>query len=77
MQRVIVIGFKEVQTLDVMGPAEVFAAVERRLGKRAYDVRLASVGGGPRKMSSGIHGAHRGAAPIAAAAHRSRLHRRR
>lgn len=54
MRRVIVIGFEELQTLDAMGPAEVFAAVERRLGKRVYDVRLASVGGGPRRMSSGI-----------------------
>lgn len=54
MQRVIVIGFEEVQTLDAMGPAEVFAAVERRLGERCYEVRLASVGGGPRRMSSGI-----------------------
>ena len=47
MLRVIVIGFEEVQTLDAMGPAEVFAAVERRLGERIYDVKLASVGGGP------------------------------
>jgi transcriptional regulator GlxA family with amidase domain len=38
MPRVIVIGFEDLQTLDAMGPAEVFAAV----------------GGGPRKMSSGL-----------------------
>lgn len=54
MSRVVVIAFDGVQTLDAMGPAEVFAAACRRLGEPAYRVVLASVGGGPRTMSSGI-----------------------
>lgn len=52
--RVIVVAFDEVQTLDAMGPAEVFAAACRRLDEEAYRVILASTGGGPRRMSSGI-----------------------
>lgn len=55
MPRVLVIAFDEVQTLDAMGPAEVFAAAcRRRPGKPLYRVVLASVGGGPRRTSSGI-----------------------
>jgi transcriptional regulator GlxA family with amidase domain len=54
MTRVIILAFDDVQTLDVMGPAEVFAAVERRIGKPFYRVILASAGGGQRKMSCGI-----------------------
>jgi transcriptional regulator GlxA family with amidase domain len=54
MSRVIVVAFEGMQTLDVMGPAEVFAAACRRLGEPAYRVILAATGGGPRVLSSGI-----------------------
>ena len=52
--RVVIVAFEDVQTLDVTGPAEVFASVERRIGAPHYRVVLASVGGGPRRTSSGI-----------------------
>ena len=54
MPRVLVIGFDDLQTLDAMGPAEVFAAAARRLGEPCYRVHLASIGGGPRRMSAGF-----------------------
>lgn len=50
----LIVAFEQAQTLDVTGPAEVFAAVERRLGKPHYQVVLASSGGGPRTLSSSI-----------------------
>ena len=50
----IVVAFDDVQTLDALGPAEVFASACRRLGEPVYRVVLASTGGGPRRMSSGI-----------------------
>jgi len=54
MPRVVVVAFEDVQTLDALGPAEVFASVGRRTGEPHYRVVLASVGGGARRMSSGI-----------------------
>jgi transcriptional regulator GlxA family with amidase domain len=51
---VVIVAFEEVQTLDATGPAEVFAAVGRRIGGPHYRVVLASTGGGPRRTSSGI-----------------------
>jgi len=52
--RVVCIAFDGVQSLDVNGPAEVFAAVGRRLARSPYRIVLASQGGGPRVMSTGI-----------------------
>ena len=46
MRRVIVVAFDGATTLDVVGPAEVFAAAAQRVGARAYRLLLASVGGG-------------------------------
>jgi transcriptional regulator GlxA family with amidase domain len=54
MPRVIMVVFDDVQTLDVTGPAEVFADVARRADREHYRVVLASIGGGPRRMTSGI-----------------------
>src|ERR1043166_8636826 len=42
MARVIVVAFEGVQTLDLTGPAEVFAAAGRVRGKRVYEVVIAS-----------------------------------
>jgi transcriptional regulator GlxA family with amidase domain len=45
MARVIIVTFPGAATLDVAGPAEVFAGVERAIGRPAYEVVIASVGG--------------------------------
>src|SRR5579862_1788946 len=50
MRRVVMVAFDRAQTLDVAGPAEVFAAAARA-GAR-YQVILASIGGGQRPLSS-------------------------
>jgi transcriptional regulator GlxA family with amidase domain len=54
-QRVIVVAFEGVQTLDVTGPAEVFAAATRIAGAGAgYTVTVAAIGGGERTTSCGL-----------------------
>lgn len=53
-RRVIVVAFDGVQTLDVTGPAEVFAAVKRRTGASHYAVEVATAGGRTVETSSGI-----------------------
>jgi transcriptional regulator GlxA family with amidase domain len=52
--RIILIGFDGAQGLDVFGPAEVFAAANRSLGRLEYRVVLAAVGGGRVHATSGI-----------------------
>jgi transcriptional regulator GlxA family with amidase domain len=52
--RVVVIAFHGAQTLDVTGPAEVFAAAARQVGRPAYRVEVASMGGRPIETTSGI-----------------------
>jgi transcriptional regulator GlxA family with amidase domain len=52
--RIVLVGFDGVQGLDVFGPAEVFAAANRSLGKAVYRVVLATVGGRPVRSTSGI-----------------------
>jgi transcriptional regulator GlxA family with amidase domain len=54
MSQVIVVAFEGAQTLDVTGPAEVFAAAGRHLGTRPFRVLLASSGGGDVRTTSGI-----------------------
>lgn len=54
MPRVIIIAFEGVQTLDVTGPAEVFAGAGRALGRAHYDVVVAATGGGERTMSCAL-----------------------
>lgn len=54
LPRVIIVTFPGVQTLDVTGPAEVFAAAGRALGRPAYRVIAAARGGGAHVSSSGI-----------------------
>jgi transcriptional regulator GlxA family with amidase domain len=48
LRRVVVVAFPGVQSLDVAGPVEVFAAA------RAYTVTLATPGGEPVRTSSGL-----------------------
>jgi transcriptional regulator GlxA family with amidase domain len=52
MRRVLIVAYEGATTLDVTGPAEVFAAAERRVGGDAYRIELASTGGGERLTSS-------------------------
>src|SRR4051812_3617611 len=54
MGRVLIVGFEGAQTLDVMGPAEVFAAACRQVGRPVYRVELLSSGGGERTLSSSL-----------------------
>ena len=52
---VLVVLFDDVQSLDVTGPAEVFAAAGRVLGDRAaYRLRFASLDGAPVAAHSGL-----------------------
>jgi len=52
--RIVLVGFDGVQGLDAFGPAEVFAAANRSLGRVEYRVVLAAVGGGRIRATSGI-----------------------
>ena len=52
--RVVLVGFDGAQGLDVFGPAEVFAAANRSLGRSKYRVVLASIGGRRIRSTSGI-----------------------
>jgi transcriptional regulator GlxA family with amidase domain len=54
MRRIVVIAFEGAQTLDVTGPAEVFAAANRQIGRAEYIVTLSAMGGGTIRTSSGI-----------------------
>lgn len=49
-----IIAPRGVQTLDLAGPAEVFAAASRHAGRRLYDVVVAAVGRGPVATSAGF-----------------------
>ena len=54
MRRVVIIGFEGVQTLDLTGPAEVFACANRVTGTATYDVVVASTAGGEVVTSCGL-----------------------
>lgn len=54
MPRVLIVAFQGAQTLDITGPAEVFAAANRELGRQHYRVALASLSGGSLPSSSGL-----------------------
>jgi transcriptional regulator GlxA family with amidase domain len=51
---IVIVAFDGAQTLDVTGPAEVFAAAGRHLGRPVFRVVVASVGGGMIRTTSGI-----------------------
>jgi transcriptional regulator GlxA family with amidase domain len=51
---VIVVGFPDVQPLDVVGPLEVFAMANRYGAEPAYVTALVSASGGPITTSSGL-----------------------
>jgi transcriptional regulator GlxA family with amidase domain len=53
MARVIIAAFDGAQTLDVTGPAEVFATAARQTGAPHYRVEIASTRGRPIRTTSG------------------------
>ena len=53
MRRIILVIYRGATALDVIGPSEVFAAVNRRAGKELYRLEVTSVGGGPVETCSG------------------------
>ena len=58
MRTVLMVLFNQVQSLDVTGPLEVFTGANTwQVGQGdapAYDIRTASLGGRPVRMSSGL-----------------------
>jgi transcriptional regulator GlxA family with amidase domain len=54
LSRVVVISFDGFQSLDALGPFEVFAAAARMLPEPGYRVLLASVAGGLCRTGSGL-----------------------
>ena len=52
--RVILLAFDGAQGLDIFGPGEVFGGVARIAGKPAYEVVVASVGGGTFRTTAGV-----------------------
>ncbi|MGW0751486.1 GlxA family transcriptional regulator [Streptomyces sp. NPDC002587] len=54
LQDVLVVLYDGVQSLDVTGPVEVFAAVDRFPGRTGYAIRTVSPGGTPVRTSSGL-----------------------
>jgi transcriptional regulator GlxA family with amidase domain len=62
MRTVLIVLFDGVQSLDVTGPLEVFAGANLLLSRRdgqddnrpRYQIRTASLGGGPVRTSSGL-----------------------
>lgn len=53
-RKVALIGYAGVQSLDIVGPLEVFAMANRYSGAPAYEVLLASPLGGPIVCNSGL-----------------------
>jgi transcriptional regulator GlxA family with amidase domain len=54
VRSVLIVLFDGVQSLDVTGPLEVFAAARADGGGRAYQVRTASLGGAQVRTTSGL-----------------------
>ncbi|MFD7261474.1 GlxA family transcriptional regulator [Streptomyces sp. NPDC059874] len=53
-RNVLVVLYDGVQSLDVTGPVEVFAAIARFPGREGYAIRTVSPGGAPVRTSSGL-----------------------
>lgn len=54
MRRAVLVVYEGVQTLDFVGPAEVFASAGRVRGQPAYEVIVASARGGELRTSCGL-----------------------
>jgi transcriptional regulator GlxA family with amidase domain len=53
-RRVLLVGYRDADGLDLFGPAEVFAEAVRQLGAPAYELVMSSVGGGSMTLTSGL-----------------------
>ena len=53
-RRVVVVAFPGVQSLDVAGPVEVFAAANEHVGRKEYAIQLVTMDGLPCPTSSGL-----------------------
>ena len=53
-RKVVIVAYPDVQTLDVIGPAEVFSTAARLSRESGYDVELVARTRGPIRTSSGI-----------------------
>src|SRR5215216_2564363 len=53
-RKVVLVGFPQLQSLDVIGPAEVFSMASRRVGGGAYSIELAANSAEPIEMSNGL-----------------------
>lgn len=54
VRSVVIVVFARVQSLDVVGPAEVFAVAARLSGADEYAVQVVAAGVGPVRMSNGL-----------------------
>lgn len=54
MQRIVIFTFDDGQSLDVVGPLEVFTATERSSGRARYTVEVVAPHAGPVRMMSGL-----------------------
>jgi transcriptional regulator GlxA family with amidase domain len=54
VRRVIIVGYAGAQSLDLVGPLEVFSMANQLAGRPVYDVRLASAEGGEIVCNSGV-----------------------
>jgi transcriptional regulator GlxA family with amidase domain len=52
--RVVVVGFEDMQALDLIGPLDVFNAASVIVGRPVYRTIAAAVGGGERRISCGL-----------------------
>jgi transcriptional regulator GlxA family with amidase domain len=53
-RRVVLVGYRDADGLDLFGPAEVFAEAIRQLKSPVYELVMSTVGGGAMTLTSGI-----------------------
>jgi transcriptional regulator GlxA family with amidase domain len=53
-RRVVLVGYRDADGLDLFGPAEVFAEAIRQLKSPVYEIVMSTVGGGAMTLTSGI-----------------------
>jgi transcriptional regulator GlxA family with amidase domain len=54
MRRIVIVAFPAVQTLDVVGPTEVFSAADRLRGGDEYEIEVVAADSGPITTGSGL-----------------------
>jgi len=53
-RRVLLVGYRDADGLDLFGPAEVFAEAVRQLKAPVYEIVMSTVGGGAMTLTSGV-----------------------